>query len=225
MDTEDDHSASGDTGPSLDALADALATSSQGGADKSLERLFITTRGSPNPSKPDHAIALRVWLNAWTCRIPYPRDGVDMLVPSLDTWWKSHRRRLADVPLAALDDRGIDSYANAYGELVDLPAGINNVGTLRSLAPTASSKLLWVLRPQTACPWDVAIAKAGGQGSQRDGYANHLRKAREWVRHITNEAAARGINDVPAHVARPHSSLVRIYDEWCYVTFTRDRRT
>jgi hypothetical protein len=104
---------------------------------------------------------------------------------------------------------------------VDLPAGINNVGNLRSLAPTASSKLLWVLRRQTACPWDVAIAKAGGLGSQRDGYANHLRKAREWARHITEEATARGIDNVPAHIGRPHSSLVRIYDEWCYLKFTR----
>jgi hypothetical protein len=87
-----------------------------------------------------------------------------------------------------------------------------------------ADKLLWVLRPQTGCPWDVAIAKAGGQGSQRDGYANHLRKAREWARRITNEAAVRGIDNVPAHVGRPQSSLVRIYDEWCYMTFTRGSR-
>ena len=195
------------------------------GADRSVERLLDATAGAPNPSKPDHVVELRVWLNAWNCRIPYPRDGVDLLVPSLDAWWRKHRRRLKDVPLADLDDRRLDAYANAYEELIDMPAGINNVGTVRSLAPTASSKLLWVLRPQTACPWDVAIAKAGGQGSHRDGYANHLRKARAWAQGITQEAAARGIDDVAKHVGRPHSTLVRIYDEWSWASTRPTERT
>ena len=224
MDVGDQRSL-GDVGPSLDELAKVLAGSPMGGVDKSVERLLNATAGSPNPTKAAHVVELRVWLNAWNCRIPYPRDGVDLLVPSLDAWWRKHRRRLVDVQLADLDDRGIDSYANAYEELIDMPAGINNVGTVRSLAPTASSKLLWVLRPQTACPWDIAIAKAGGLGSQRDGYTNHLRKAREWSRRITQEAAARGIDNVPAHVGRPHDSLVRIYDEWCWVTFTFGSRS
>ena len=185
-----------DVGPSLDALANVLAGSPMGAPDKSIERLHQATRNKPNPSKPGHVVELRVWLNAWNCRIPYPRDGVDLQVPSLDAWWKKHRRHLSDVPLQDLDDQGLDSFANAYEDLIDMPAGINNVGTVRSLAPTASSKLLWILRPQTACPWDVRIAKAGGQGSQRDGYANHLRKARSWAQGITQEAKARGIDDV-----------------------------
>lgn len=29
---------------------------------------------------------------------------------------------------------------------------------------------------------------------------------------------------VPAHVGRPQSTLVRIYDEWCYEAFTRGSR-
>jgi hypothetical protein len=208
------------TAPSLDALITALADSSQGGADTSVARLRSATRGSPNPSKPEHVAALRVWLNAWNCRIPYPR-GDDPLVPALDSWWRTHRRRLVDVPLVDLDDRGLDAYANAYGDLLDLPAGVSNIGRVRSLAPTASSKLLWVLRPQTASPWDAAIAKAGGQGSERAGYAHHLQKAREWSRDITADARKRGIDNIPMHVGREHSSLVRIYDEWCYLAFTR----
>jgi len=205
-------------GPSLDDLATVLAESSTGGADKSVERLLAATGSSPNPSKPDHVVALRVWLNAWNCRIPYPRDGVDLLVPSLDVWWRKHRRRLTDVPLTHLDDRGLAAYANAYEDLVQIPAGVNIAGIVRALGPTASSKLLWVLRQQTACPWDVGIARVGGQGSQRDGYANHLRIARQWAQQITDEAINRGIANVPAHVGRPHATLVRIYDEWCWTS-------
>jgi hypothetical protein len=222
--TGDQVSSLGQNGPTLDALADVLSRTSQGQADTSVTRLLEATAGSPNPSRPSDVVALRQWLNAWNCRIPYPRDDVDLLVASLDTWWKQHRRRLIDVALVDLDDRGIDAYANAYSDLVDLPAGVNNFGRVRSLAPTASSKLLWVLRQQTACPWDAAIAKAGGRGSQRDGYAHHLRKAREWARLITIEAAARGIDNVPVHVGRPHSTVVRIYDEWCWEAFTRGSR-
>lgn len=190
-------------------------------ADGSLERLRVATGGAPNPCKPEHVVALRILLNAWVCRIPYPRDGVDLLASSLDGWWRIHRRRLPDAPLSDVDDRGIDKLALAYSDLTQLPAGVNRDGHVRSLAPTASSKLLWVLRPQTACPWDVAIAKAGGQGTEMVGYANHLRKARAWSRQITVEAAARGIDDLPAFVGRPGSSLVKVYDEWCYLTFTR----
>jgi hypothetical protein len=208
-------------GPSLDALREALARSPQAAADTSVEQLLSATRGSPNPSKPEHVAALRIWLNAWNCRIPYPRDE-DPLVASLDAWWRTCRRRLVDVPLIDLDDRGLDAFADAYADLVNLPAGVNNAGRVRSLAPTASSKLLWVLRPRTACPWDAAIAKAGGCGSERAGYANHLRKAREWARAVTAEAMARGIDNIPAHIGRPRSSLVRVYDEWCYLTFTRE---
>ena len=211
----------GSTGPSLDALRAAIATSGQGVTDSSVERLWSATGGQPNPSKAAHVAALRVWLNAWNCRIPYPSGGHDPLVASLDAWWRKHRRRLVDVPLVELDDRGLDAYADAYADLVDLEAGVSNIGRVRSLAPTASSKLLWVLRQQTACPWDAAIAKAGGQGSGKAGYHNHLGKARDWSRVITAAAIKRGIDNIPAHVGRPHSSLVRIYDEWCYVTFTR----
>ena len=214
----------GERGPTLDALSNVLSRASQGQGDASVARLLESTAGAPNPSRPRDAVALRLWLNAWNCRIPYPRDNVDLLIPSLDTWWRAHRRRLIDVPLVDLDDRGIDAYATAYADLVDLPAGVSNIGRVRSLAPTASSKLLWVLRQQTACPWDAAIAKAGGRGTQRDGYANHLRKAREWVWQISIEAAGRGIDNVPAHVGRPQSTLVRIYDEWCYEAFTRGNR-
>lgn len=214
----------GERGPTLDALSNVLSRASQDQGDASVARLLESTAGAPNPRRPSDVVALRLWLNAWNCRIPYPRDDVDLLIPSLDTWWRKHRRRLIDVPLVDLDDRGIDTYATAYADLVDLPAGVSTIGRVRSLAPTASSKLLWVLRQQTACPWDAAIAKAGGRGTQRDGYANHLRKAREWVRQITVEAAGRGIDNVPAHVGRPQSTLVRIYDEWCYEAFTRGSR-
>lgn len=209
------------TGPSLRNLSRALAGQSQTQADGSLERLMVATGGAPNPCKPEHVVALRILLNAWVCRIPYPRDGVDLLASSLDGWWRTHRRRLPDAPLGDVDDQGIDKLARAYSDLAHLPAGVNRDGRIRSLAPTASSKLLWVLRPQTACPWDVAIAKAGGQGTELAGYANHLRKARLRSRQITVEATARGIDDVAASVGRPGSSLVKVYDEWCYLTFTR----
>ncbi len=114
----------GERGPTLDVLANVLSRASQGQGDATVARLLETTAGSPNPGKPSDVVALRLWLNAWNCRIPYPRDDADLLVPALGTWWKQHRRRLT----------------------------------------------------------------------------------------------------VPAHVGRPQSTLVRIYDEWCYEAFTRGAR-
>lgn len=208
-------------GPTLGILSRVLTQESQSQADRSLERLLLETNGAPDPSRLEDVTALRIWLNAWSCRIPYPRNSVDLLKSSLVGWWTNHRLRLPSGPLIDLDDRGLDDLADAYSELVPLPAGVNRVGGIRSLAPTASSKLLWVLRPQTACPWDTAIARAGGRGTQKAGYANHLRKARDWTRQITAEATTQGIADVAAHVGRPNSTLVKLYDEWCYMTMTR----
>jgi hypothetical protein len=209
-------------GPSLDDLTRVLATARPSWPDTSVDRLLAATGGKPNPSRLEHAAELRIWLNAWNCRIPYPsgRD-TDMLIPSLDMWWRTHRRRLVDVPLHVLDDRYIDAYARAYEALIDLPAGVNNVGIVRTLGPTASSKLLWVLRQRTACPWDVAIANAGGLGSRKDGYRAHLARARDWTQQIAEEAAMRGIDNLSMHLGRSDASLVRIYDEWCYLAFTR----
>ena len=119
--------------PTLESLVRVLAAEPQVGADRSLERLMLATDGAPDPGRPEHVIALRVWLNAWGCRVPYPKDGVDVLVDSLCSWWTAGGSNLPNGPLAELDDRGIDELAHAYEALVGMPSGVNRSGHLRSL--------------------------------------------------------------------------------------------
>lgn len=90
----------------------------------------------------------------------------------------------------------------------------------RTIAATAASKIMYVLRPETVPPWDAAIAKATVGGTSRQHFARHLTAARAWASALLAEARRLGVEDVPAHVGRPGSSLARIRDEWMYLTIT-----
>ncbi|KIF03682.1 hypothetical protein PL81_22880, partial [Streptomyces sp. RSD-27] len=113
------------------------------GADRSWLALRADTALGLDLSGAAHRAALHRWLNAWGCRIRYPREGEpDVFGEGLARWWSRH----GDLPgtrLAALGDREIARLATAYGELAALPAG------RRTLGPTAAAKALFALRPDT----------------------------------------------------------------------------
>ena len=211
-------------GPSLDALATCWRRQRKAWPDRSVERLRSATRGV---AEPEQGRACRCAADlAQRVELPDPvptRRRSTSLVPSLDAWWRKHRRRLIDVPLVDLDDRGLDAYADAYDDLVDLPAGVNNIGR----RPVARRRP----RRRSCCGCSGSRRRAHGMWRsprQVDAARSETatptisRKARDWAREITAEATTRGIDKMSRRTsADRQSSLVRIYDEWCYLAFTR----
>jgi hypothetical protein len=169
---------------------------------------------------------LRRWLNRWACRLRVPLPGEpDVFSDSLGSWWAASGSALPGTPVAELSDTQIGIVADSYADLAARPGALlirnGSSAGYRRIAPTAASKILFVLRPETVPPWDAAIARASAGGTSRDHFAGHLATARAWARAIQDQARREGIADIPAYVGRPASSLARLRDEWLYLTITR----
>lgn len=176
-------------------------------------------------SVPAQREELRRWLNRWVCRLRYPLPGEpDLFAGSIASWWKAVGSGLPARPVEVLSDDDIALLADGYADLAARPGALRTRGGIaageRTIAPTAASKIMYVVRPCTVPPWDAAIARATVGGTSRSHFARHLAAARTWAGALLAEARRLGIGDIPAHVGRPGSSLARIRDEWMYLTIT-----
>ncbi|MGC5010560.1 hypothetical protein ACLQ2R_07325 [Streptosporangium sp. DT93] len=208
-------------GPDLESLRAAVgAFARYGAADRSWERLLLATGTRVDPALPDHRRALLTWLNAWGCRLRYPREGEpDVFCAQVAAWWERWGEHLPgpDVTLAALDDAGIEVLGACYADLSAMPATPG--ARPRSLGPTAASKTLHALRPRTLMPWDAAIADALHGSRTAGAYRAHLRTGREWARRLLAEADL-GEQALAAELGRPGRPLAKMLDDYCYLTFT-----
>lgn len=191
--------------------------------DKSWDALLATTAPRVNPGRAAHRRALLVWLNAWGCRIRYPRDGEpDVFDTAIAAWWRRHGRRLpeAGASLTGLSEQTIATLGDSYAEL----AASRVAPTGRTLGPTAASKMLYALRPGALMPWDEGIALR--LHGKRDGaaYADHLRTCRDWAQRLLAEAGM-DEDELSEAFGCPGRTLVKMLDDYCYIVFTRDART
>ena len=213
-------------GPTLDELRAVLAgPGALGAADRSYDVLLAATAPALDPARRAHRAALHRWLNAWGCRIRYPRPGEpDRFDRSLAAWW---RRRRADVgpvrePLAALSDDEIDAIAAAFADLSAAAVAVDARGHDRSMGPTAAAKCLYALRPHSITPWDLKIAQCLHGGRDRDAFAAHLRLGRRWAQDLLTTS---GLDETAllADLDRSGATLAKVLDEYCYLRFTAGR--
>lgn len=205
-----------------------MALHAQSRADRSLSALRAATGGAPDPAIRQHCDSLLRWLNQWGCRIRRPRPGeCAVFADQLAAWWSTYGTRLPAASLHRLDDAQIDLLAEAYADLAQRPATapvpVGHSARARRVAPTAAAKLMFVLRPATVTAWDARIAHRTVGGTSAQHFAEHLRRARRWCEGVLAEAERAGIDDIPAHVGRPTSSLAKLMDEWNYLTITRGK--
>ncbi|GAB3979824.1 hypothetical protein GCM10029978_076240 [Actinoallomurus acanthiterrae] len=77
-----------------------------------------------------------------------------------------------------------------------------------------------MLRPRGLMPWDEAIAQRlyGGRGPAE--FVAHQRLGRSWARELL---AGTGLDEtgLAAALGAPGRSLSKIFDDYCYVRFTR----
>jgi hypothetical protein len=210
--------------PSVAELRDTCALfGSDSGFDRSYVVYSAVTLGRPNLSDPAHAHALHRWLNSWGCRIAYAPDGSDdLFMRAVSEWWRTWSRRLpgSEARLADLTDDQIERVAAAYADLCHRPVALaRGSGGVRTLAPTATAKTLWALRPHAITPWDARIA-VRLHGSRDDAaFAGHLHLARGWARTLIREAG--GERALLDGVGRSGSTVARVLDEYWYVTLSK----
>jgi hypothetical protein len=170
---------------------------------------------------PESCRRLLNWLNKWGCRIRTPRDGEeDIFATGMAQWWGKYGNSLPhqDASLANLTDAEIDNAGECFGDLVAVQAG--NPARPRTLGPTAASKTLYALRPRALMPWDDAIAKALHNARDARAFAAHQRLGRAWAADILHSV---GLSEkqLAATLGDPERSLAKIFDDYCYLRFTR----
>ena len=205
--------------PTLDRLArSAEVFNGYAGADRTWHDFVARTAPTADLGRPEHRRLLHRWLNSWGCRIRYPRDGEpDLFDDGLAAWWGTFGATLPAGSLRLAGDDDLTALGTAYAALAAAPAGPN-----RTLGPTAAAKALYALRPDTAMPWDAAIAIALHGARDGAAYTRHLALGRGWAASLVAEA---GVDDdaMPALLGRPDVSLAKILDEYTYVFITRQQ--
>jgi hypothetical protein len=165
----------------------------------------------------DRDLLLR-FLNAWGCRIRYPRDGEPApFGAALSAWWQSWQPALPRVSLLHMSESDIGTVAVAYAALAAVP--VSGGQRRRSLGPTGAAKALYALRPESVAPWDAAIAVQTQGGRDEAAFGRHLRLCRMWAAALIAETGA-SETELPALAGRPAVPLTKILDEYLYVTFT-----
>jgi hypothetical protein len=212
-------------GPSLAGLREAVVEFSQyAQAERSWAALRTATAPLLDPSRAAHRRALLAWLNAWGCRIRYPRPGEpDVFDLGVARWWDRCHDAIpdADTSLAELTDEAITAVARCYAHLAATPVTVAE--RPRTLGPTAAAKLLHALRPRAVMPWDAAIAHQLHGGRDAVAFASHQQLGRDWARRLLAEAGT-AETSLTSSFAQPARSLATMHDDYCYLRFTRDRR-
>jgi hypothetical protein len=191
--------------------------------DTAWKDLRAATQPALDLARAEHRVLLLRWLNAWGCRIRYPKEGEPAPFDSgVAAWWGAWEAALPEAQLEDLTDEAIDAAAEAYAALAAVEVSAGPVR--RTLGPTAAAKALYALRPRAVMPWDAAIA-ARLHGN-RDGaaFASHLRLGRMWARVVIAESGL-GAQELADAVGRPGIPLAKVLDEYLYVTVTLAGRT
>ena len=174
-----------------------------------------------------HMNALLEWLRKWGCR-QFAVDYHDLAVKSIRKWAEQWNSKLPDVSvtLELLSAKEIKGIGNAYAALSKAVAsnrardgGLNNV----EVGPTGAAKILFAARPRACPPWDGSI-RGSKFDSSSDSYCEYLDHVKELVEQLCSEAAGFGIprEQIPLEIGQPRSTLLKLVDEYKWVTVTKD---
>lgn len=171
--------------------------------------------------------ALLHWLNHWGCR-HLATGSHEMASEALADWHDRNRDQLPETRsrLVSLSDKELDSVARLFdglSELVVARRGYADDAQDVTLAPTATAKTLFALRPHVFVPWDVAMRRAFGHDGSGKSYVAYLREVRAKLREIEDQCRSFDIalDDLPVELGRRGSSAAQLIDEYHWITVTR----
>lgn len=180
-------------------------------------------------SASQQAKSLLTFLNKWGCRIP--KADFPLLIQNLQQWASNWLLLLpaADRDIRSLTGSEREQAAKSYDD------ALLNIGP--RFKETAIAKTLHALRPHTLPMWDAKIKdwfikkgwfltiRASTQSSTGQIYAAFIRYvAEEELSTLENDANRLGysLTDIPQLVEKPNYSLVKLVDEYYWITKTRE---
>lgn len=153
--------------------------------------LVQRTPGGINLNLPEHRRQLILWLNRLNCHLPSgtPGDEGDAS-RSLHQWWETRAidiGGIAKFSLHEMTDAAIDMATNIFADLQERPAGRHRK---RRIGPTAASKVLMAVAPNTCPAWDKKIAITSYGGRSVDHFREHLITSRDFAEALRDKILA-----------------------------------
>lgn len=196
--------------------------------DSFYNRLRTETLPQIDLSLQNHQISLLKWLNDWGCR-QFSKDYHALAANEISSWYNSFSPRFFSPPkmLHSLSNDELNFVEEAFGDLMHRTASMRktrNKQTSRiQIGPTGAAKILFAIRPNAMVPWDIPIRSNHGLDGSAISYRSFLITVRDHLIELKAECEKYGMNfeDLPALLGRPGSSLVKLVDEFFWVTITR----
>jgi hypothetical protein len=195
--------------------------------DASYLHFMKATSGAPDLGNPAHRRALLAWLNKWGCRQfdarQHERASSEML-----EWSNQYVSSLFPVEsqLRDLSQAQVAAVAIAYQSLSSKIASYktrNRSTYAVSVGPTGASKVLFAIRPHALPPWDSKIREHFGHDGSGASYRGFLGQVRSVLENVAKlcESEDFTLEELPARLGRPHSTLPKVIDEYHWVTITK----
>jgi hypothetical protein len=196
--------------------------------DSSYNRLRSETLPQIDLSLHKHQISLLRWLNDWGCR-QFSKDHHALAANEISSWYNRFSPRFfaPQKMLHSLSDDELNFVQETFGDLMHRTASMRktrNKQTSRiEIGPTGAAKILFALRPNAMVPWDIQIRSNHGLDGSARSYRSFLITVREHLTELNIECEKYGMNfeELPVLLGRPGSSLVKLVDEFFWVTITR----
>ncbi|MFH0768267.1 MAG: hypothetical protein V1932_01710 [Chloroflexota bacterium] len=182
--------------------------------DKTYRDFLDKTKPCLDVHNTEHKGALLEWLNKWGCRI---KDTFHPEIKGkLESWYDDNRSLLPspNTNLLKILDSELERIVESY----------NTLQTIPHIGPTCASKILFALRKDVFPPWDVAMRKKWKYNGSAKSYKAFLIATKKQLCELDTECARYRIllSKLPSELARPQSSLVKLIDEYNWVTITKN---
>lgn len=158
----------------------------------------------------DHGLVLLKWLNAWGCR-HIATNAHKQIAQLLATWWSKYGTALSNLRCR---DPSIIGPAYDCLKKCQIP-GEPHFGSV------AAAKTLHAVQPDLLSPWDGAIQQHFVPDDSSQSYCCFLQKVEQEVKNLQNDACRLNVQKIAQAVGHPNCSLVKLVDEYFWVTITR----
>jgi hypothetical protein len=190
------------------------------GNDPAYDKLRADLGQSPDLASAEQQDSLLLFLNKWKCRIK--KESFPCLKKKLQTWAFEWVKELpgTDIDIRSLagDERRREQVAKAYDD------ACSKIGD--RFRDTATAKTLHVIRPQALPAWDGPInswfLEKGLHDSAGETYAAFICHVASEISTLEADANRLGysLSGIPQLVGRPDYSLVKLVDQFYWMTIT-----
>jgi len=196
--------------------------------DSAYRDFLKNTHPAPDLRLAEHRIELLKWLNKWGCR-QFATDYRNLASDEIKVWYEECNAMLSspNKTLLELSDSEIASTSIAYERLADRTASKRNVKNKNAfivlVGPTGAAKILFAIRPKALLPWDEPIRRKFRLDGSSNSYVTFLGITKEKLEALDRACRRNGydLSNLPKVVGRPGSSLVKLIDEYLWVTITK----